>query len=167
MPYGPRAIAKAHEVVLKVAEGSSVKPACIEVGLAVSVFNEVITGVREVALAYSRARELRADLWADEIIQIADTDPDSNRARNRINARQWLASKHNQKVYGERIDLNVSQSISINEALAQAQARLLSVRDQADVIDAEIVEPATLSDGSGTDSQTVAIEKPPQPDIFQ
>ena len=34
---------------------------------------------------------------------IADTDPDPNRARVRIDARKWWAAKVNPKKYGERV----------------------------------------------------------------
>jgi hypothetical protein len=52
---------------------------------------------------YARAREERADLIADEIVTIADTDPDPNRARVRIDARKWWAAKVNPKKYGDKI----------------------------------------------------------------
>lgn len=57
---------------------------------------------------YARAREERADLIADEIVTIADTEVDSNKARVRIDARKWWAAKVNPKKYGERITAAVS-----------------------------------------------------------
>jgi len=50
---------------------------------------------------YTRAREERADLYADEIIKIADEATDANLARVQIDARKWVASKLNAKKYGE------------------------------------------------------------------
>ena len=57
---------------------------------------------------YARAREERTDLIADEIVTIADTEVDSNKARVRIDARKWWAAKVNPKKYGERISAAVS-----------------------------------------------------------
>jgi len=55
---------------------------------------------------YARAREIQADILADEIIEIADTEPDPNRARVMIDARKWLASKLRPKKYGDRVELD-------------------------------------------------------------
>jgi hypothetical protein len=57
---------------------------------------------------YARARIDQADTLADEMVHIADTEPDANRARVRIDARKWVASKLKPKKYGERLDLNVT-----------------------------------------------------------
>ncbi len=54
-------------------------------------------------MRYARAREEQADFYADEIITIADTEPDAAIARVRIDARKWTASKLRPKVYGDRV----------------------------------------------------------------
>lgn len=55
----------------------------------------------EFAAAYELAREMRADLLADEVVKISDTE-DPTRARVQIDARRWAASKLNPRRYGER-----------------------------------------------------------------
>lgn len=57
------------------------------------------------AAHYTRAREEQADFYADEIIEISDTEEDANKARVRIDARKWVAGKLRPKKYGDRIDL--------------------------------------------------------------
>ena len=52
---------------------------------------------------YAQAREDQADFHADEIIAIADSEPDAARARVRVDARRWVASKLRPKRYGERV----------------------------------------------------------------
>ena len=47
-------------------------------------------------------------MLADEIVEIADTEPDPNRARVRIDARKWYAAKVNKKDYGDRVSAEVS-----------------------------------------------------------
>jgi hypothetical protein len=85
-----------------------------------------------LAVSYARATEIRADLMADEVITIADCEvTDPQRARNQMQARQWLASKQHSRRYGDRIDLNVSQTLDVSVTLAEARARLLRpVSDQ-------------------------------------
>ena len=51
---------------------------------------------------YARAREKQADLFAAQIITIADTATDANIARLRMDARKWAASKMAPKKYGDR-----------------------------------------------------------------
>ncbi len=49
---------------------------------------------------YARAREIQAESHADEIIYIADHEEDINRAKVKIDARKWTASKLKPKKYG-------------------------------------------------------------------
>ncbi len=88
---------------------------------------------------FKEAQEMRTEFLAGEILEIADglesVDPSSNdtvnRDRLRIDTRKWLMSAHNKKRYGESKQIELGGTISITEALAQAQAR---------VIEAEVIE---------------------------
>lgn len=50
---------------------------------------------------YARAREEQADFHVDEMIEIADTTDDPQKARLQIDARKWKASKLAPKKYGD------------------------------------------------------------------
>lgn len=69
---------------------------------------------QEFAEMYARAREERAHMVADEIIHIADTEPDPQKARVMIDARKWWVGKANAKHYGDRstVDLNVKRDVA-------------------------------------------------------
>ena len=54
---------------------------------------------------YRRAREAQADFYADEMIEIADTEKDPNKARVRLDARKWVSSKLKPKKYGDKLDM--------------------------------------------------------------
>lgn len=54
---------------------------------------------------YVRARETIAEMNANDIVCISDTDPDPQSARVRIEARKWFASKIAPKKYGEKLAL--------------------------------------------------------------
>lgn len=77
---------------------------------------------------YAAAQVCRAELYAEDIVDIADTELDSHVARNRIDARKWYASKIKPGKYGERIDVTVNQSVDIRAAIAEGRKRL-TVRD--------------------------------------
>lgn len=107
----------------------SINKLFIKYGLAPRVFYESLAAVPSQDQSYSRAQLARAEMFADEIIDIADDESDPNKARNRINARQWYASKIQPKKYGDRIDLNVTETIDLSKALADSLNRARDVID--------------------------------------
>lgn len=88
---------------------------------------------------FKEAQEMRTEFLAGEILEIADgvgaIDPTSNdtvnRDKLRIDTRKWLMGAHNRKRYGETKQIEVGGTISITEALAQAQMRVI----EAEVVD--------------------------------
>ena len=106
-----------------------------------STFRDVVEDRRELATAYQRAREMRADLDADDALTIADDETiDPQRARNMIEARKWRASKQYAKVYGDKLDISSTQTISILDVRQEALKRVLDFRGQAnEIFDAETV----------------------------
>ncbi len=83
-----------------------------------------------MSILYNSAQQARAELLADEIIDISDNEPDANRARVMVDARKWYASKMQPSKYGDRIDLNVTQNLDISTALMDARQRVKSVQCQ-------------------------------------
>ena len=71
----------------------------------------------EFSVMYTRAREERAELIADEVITIADTEPDANKARVRIDARKWWAAKVNPKKYGDKVQVGGDSDSPIKHAV--------------------------------------------------
>ena len=63
---------------------------------------------------YARARERQAHHYAAEIVEIADTEEDPAKARVRIDARKWVASKLLPKAYGERVEQHLTGDLTIN-----------------------------------------------------
>ena len=88
---------------------------------------------------FKEAQEMRTEFLAGEILEIADgveaidaSAPDTvNRDKLRIDTRKWLMGAHNRKKYGETKTVELGGSISITDALAAAQAR---------IIDAEVID---------------------------
>ena len=88
---------------------------------------------------FRQAQEMRTEFMAGEILEISDglatVDPSSNDAVNRdklrIDTRKWLMGSHNRKRYGEVKQVELGGSISILDALAQANARVI----EAEVVD--------------------------------
>ena len=95
----------------------------------------------EFSEQYARAREVQADVLADEVIEIADTEPDPNRARVMIDARKWLAGKLRPKKYGDHLKLD--HTVESNQPM-QVQVVVRGYGSEP-AIEGEIVKPALPS----------------------
>jgi len=113
-------------------------------------FYETLKAYPFLAEAYTRAQSARADLFADEITDIADNEPDHNRARNMINARMWVTSKMKPHVYGDKIQLDVNQTVDIRSALDEAKNR---IRNIIEIPKMQLTETTTTKADSSTGSQ--------------
>lgn len=69
--------------------------------------------------AVARAEEARAELWSDQLIEIADTDEDPQRARVRIEARWKVIGSLLYRRYGVKQQVDINQNINV--AVIQAE----------------------------------------------
>lgn len=74
---------------------------------------------------YVAARDRQQHAYADEQVDIADDDPDPARARNRIEARRWHASKLMPKVYGDRTQMDLGGNVRVEMPSMDAIAAAL------------------------------------------
>lgn len=105
----------------------------------------------DIKRLYEEAVEIRADHLAESLIDISEETPPEgldgpqlsawiNQMKIRIDTRKWTAAKLRPKQWGERMDVNVTQTqISITTALKDAEARLID-----NVSDIEPNEPKTI-----------------------
>lgn len=96
---------------------------------------------------YEKAIENRADRLAEEILELADEPmPEGlegpmasawvQQKRMQVDARKWIASKLKPKMYGDRIDVAVTDTrISVMDALKEAKQRVLA--DDSNVVDVQ------------------------------
>lgn len=96
----------------ELADGKSLRAICAQDGMPCRI--TVFKWLREnpaFSSQYARARDAQADLYAEEIVEIADTAADKEDApakKLRVDARIWIASKLKPKVYGNRLTQEVS-----------------------------------------------------------
>lgn len=114
--------------------------------------------------AFRSARAIVVDQRVDLMEEVARTEPDVNRARLIIDTQRWMASKLVPKVYGDKLDINVTQTIDIGSALAEARSRsqLRPMCDPVDILDVQVIE----SQDNQSDQQIDNESTPPLPDIF-
>lgn len=96
---------------------------------------------QERASAWDAAREQSADAYADMILDVANNHKDSNSARVRIQALQWLAAKRNPRTYSDKAQLDVNvRTVDLTRIIEAANARLAAAQ-QGRVIDARPIVP--------------------------
>lgn len=116
-------------IIERVAEGDSIKSIAEGLGISRSFLSWKINAIPGVKERLVEARKSRADKWAEEAIEIADTvDPDPNqinKARLRIDSRKWLAGVDDPDRFAQK-----QQQVSISigglhlDALRRVQAEL-------------------------------------------
>lgn len=74
-------------------------------------------------MSFERARQEGLEHMADGLITIADEYTDVQRARLKSDNAKWLLSKRKPSVYGDKVDIHVSQTIDITSALTEARKR--------------------------------------------
>jgi hypothetical protein len=164
VPYSP----VVHQVIQQVLKGATLRKALEGMGITPDVFAGILQKDKEAGRAYALAQEVRGDLLAEEVIEIADGDDPPDKARNRINTRQWYAGKINKR-YSDRIDVNVTQSLDVSSVLAEIHARRRPVRDQLTEQDSQVLDVEAKEVARATDKQSAPLVAPAdsmRPDIF-
>ena len=139
-------------VELMLAEGLSLRKASARHQISPQTFLRAVAASPALAEHYDRARVALIDRLADEVLELADapvpvldngaTDNALVRQRQlQVDTRKWFLSKLAPKVYGDRLDVQVSDTrISISGALAAANARLVDVVDVTPRLNASTVQ---------------------------
>lgn len=145
------------DICNQIAAGASVQRACEGVGRPHDTFVRLVLADPLLREEYDMARRIRAELWADENITIADDESNDidltgkgntagvNRSKLRVETRRDLMKVFNRDRFGEQQtkgpDVNVTVNLNAAERLESARARRLSVmaRDVTPVVDAEVV----------------------------
>jgi hypothetical protein len=121
--------AEAIRIILdRMTHGQALRDICKDPELpGYSTVNRWLDEDEELKEMYARAREKRADWLADELVEIADTETDSAKARNRIDARKWAAAKLNPKRYADRTDSTTTHEAGAGMGALLAQLSAGSV----------------------------------------
>ncbi len=138
------------------ATGVPLAKACREHGVSDPHVYAKLRDRPEWAIAWPAARELHAAALVEQAAELADSDPDPARARNRMHARHWMAGRVAREQWGDRVDVAVDQRVSITAALEAAELRARPIRDLSRVIDAESADNAAIPTLTATDNESAA-----------
>ena len=130
----------ADDICTRIAQGESLRRICEGAGVPdkanvlrwLASTDEKYKGFRD---QYARAMSLRADMWADEIIEIADDGTNDwmerelkdggvvevvnhehvTRSRLRVDTRKWLMARMEPKKYGDRVQNELSGTVGVEK----------------------------------------------------
>lgn len=152
-------VSTASLIIEDIFEGMLLKDSLKKRGVRQSSFYAFLEKNVAMSDMYMRAKAAHAHLIVEEIVPIADNpEIDPARARNMIDARKWTASKIIPHKYGERIEMNITSTASIVDALAAARERARPMCDLASIEDAELIETKQLTHDELTGSKPVGDE---------
>lgn len=116
----------AASICARIAEGESVRTICLSEDMpSIGTIFNWLADKKEFLTQYTRAREMQADKYVEEIIQIADDGTNDTyeiegnavtnhdviaRSRLRVDARKWYASKLAPKKYSDKVIQEVTGS---------------------------------------------------------
>ena len=119
-----KSAALCERILTSIAEGKSLRESCDKENLAPGNWINWINSDKQLLEQYTHAREVRAELLFDEMLDIADEvssdtiiDDNGNekansewiaRSRLRVDTRKWYLSKVLPKIYGEKITAEVT-----------------------------------------------------------
>lgn len=121
----------AARICAEIADGKSMRTICLQDGMPdLTTIFRWIADKPEFCQQYTRAREMQADKYAEETIQIADdglndtyVDENGNkrtdqdvvaRSRLRVDARKWFVSKIAPKKYGDKITQELTGEVKVS-----------------------------------------------------
>ena len=132
-----------------VASGVSVRGACVAEGVDRATFYRHVLGADEVRKRYELALAARAEVYAEEIAEIADANPKTVPVydaegtlievkidtvfeawrKTRIDARTWTASRLLPKRYGDRNEVDAKMQVvpALDLALSGPTPRIIDV----------------------------------------
>lgn len=113
----------------RIAEGESLRAICQDEALpAIKTIMEWLVHDKELSEQYARAREMQADYYVEQIIDISDNSGKDivvtkdgiekvdneaiQRDRLRVDSRKWVASKLAPKKYGDNLKLEHSGEVN-------------------------------------------------------
>jgi hypothetical protein len=150
------------QVCERLAEGAVVTVIAVELGFHPSTLLEWRERYPNYAASYARAEQIGFHTLAEKLLTIARQEGDVQRQRLESDNIKWYLGKRNPRVYGDRLDVNIVQTIDIGSALTEARARALRpMSDQLTIDDADYRTVTGDHGGSTHDTQSLVLPAAP------
>ena len=117
---------------------------------------------------YGRALDAGLDSLVDQLIDLCDTEENMALLRQKSDNIKWVAGKRGHQRYGDRLEVNLNQTIDLSGALIEARKRsvLLPSGNLAQIGNAQDTEYTELISSASTDNASVKPASDQADDIF-
>jgi hypothetical protein len=142
------------EAIALYADGLPIVNACKQVGIGYQTLLDRCKSSEFVRTHMNMSHEQHAASLVAQSIDVTREDHDPQRSRVRMQALQWAASRVDRKNWGDRVDIQVEQKVSIVAALEAAEQRLRLGSDLILDGEAHVIEDKGTTSTRLTDSQS-------------
>jgi len=136
-------------------EGLGPVKICRELMITAMEYHQALSEDSDFELQAARAQSIGFDVMADSLLEMNEQYGDVQKARLQSDNIKFILSKRKPQVYGDRIDINLTQTVDISAARAEALRRALPGRDSNDNHSIETREVIEIQASSATDTQSV------------
>lgn len=120
-------------IAARIAGGESVRRICDEPGMPDRrLINRWIIEDESLRKPYLDACRARTFMHAEEVIEIADTEPDPAVARVRMDARRWYCAKFNRVDFGDRV---TQEHVGKDGGPIEQKTTVVDEREVRDIVD--------------------------------
>lgn len=123
---------KFEQIIEKIANNISITQACNECCMSPQFFRHLLNTDTLFRQQFDEARAFAAECKTDELYDIAkdcQNPIELGAAKLASENIRWLASKRARDTYGEKMEMNVNQTLDISKVLDAAQQRLGPILD--------------------------------------
>lgn len=115
------------------------------------------------------ASEVMYERLADELQTVHNDFEDVNRGRLKADVSRWILTKRLSAKYGDRLDVNVNQQLSITSALDEALKRSLPNNEKPQALDITVEVIDTPTDSKSERAASIDINEGvvPEPQSFE
>lgn len=122
----------------RVSGGETLRDVCASKDMPVSsAVHRWLANNSEFRAQYVVARNAMIEALVDKALHYAETATEKNAHARRlyVDTVKWYASKIAPKIYGDKVDVNVSGTVSVGDAIEEGRRRVARLRDGGNVVD--------------------------------
>lgn len=159
MPSGGQNLKKTPEIELDIINRFSKGETMLSICNAVDINPQTLMNWRKADPLFDSdilcALEVGFEIQADSLLTIYDTEQDTNKARGKSDNLKWVLARRAASRYGDKITMDVNNTIDIKGALLDAKARVGQLLQSAQSRIEQAIDVTPQLADTATDNESV------------
>lgn len=148
------------KVIKMFSEGHPIQNVAKELGVSISAIQSARLADPLFDSNCGQARTKGYDVQADSLLTIAETIQDVNKARLTSDNIKWTLARRDPSRFGDRIEVNMNQTVDIGSALKEAKSRVLPTNQIIEnQVTMQVIDIVRSSNAIESDSQSDEMPK--------